>query len=237
MSGQRDVTFETKCYEKDWRILLQTPRLEQMIDHNNYPFKETRLYINNVNDPEEVSFYADLLVRRGILSSYEVVERHANEALDFFGIDKESFKGGYYYSIAELVSIYLNRTPYLLHYSGDSMLSAPCAWIEPALNVLDSDASIVTAGLVWNGQYHEAQSDAVAEKAEFYLDHGFSDQCYLIRTSDFRRRIYNEQHEASARYPVYGGELFEKRVDAWMRNHGYLRAIYKYGSYIHRNLS
>jgi hypothetical protein len=62
---------------------------------------------------------------------------------------------------------------------------------------------------------------------------GFSDQCFLVRTADFRAPIYNELNDLSARYPGYGGELFEKRVDAWMRNHGFLRATFKHGTYLH----
>ena len=73
------------------------------------------------------------------------------------------------------------------------------------------------------------------ETGDFYIGRGFSDQCYLVRTEEFRRRIYNESHPASARYPCYGGELFEKRVDSWVRNHGHLLATYKHGHYLHKN--
>jgi hypothetical protein len=41
------VTFETKCYERDWELLLQTDRLQAMIARNCYPFAEKILYINN----------------------------------------------------------------------------------------------------------------------------------------------------------------------------------------------
>jgi hypothetical protein len=58
---------------------------------------------------------------------------------------------------------------------------------------------------------------------------------YLIRTEDFRAPIYEEINEASNRYPKYGGELFEKRIDSWMRNHSHTRASSKKYSYIHKN--
>ena len=60
----------------------------------------------------------------------------------------------------------------------------------------------------------------------------FETKCY---ESDFKDRIYYEHHPDSQRYPAYGGELFEKRVDAWMRTNGFLRCTYKHGSYIPRN--
>jgi hypothetical protein len=60
---------------------------------------------------------------------------------------------------------------------------------------------------------------------------------YLVRTVDFRVLIYEEINDASERYPKYGGELFEKRVDSWMRNHGNIRATSKQASYLHQNFT
>jgi hypothetical protein len=232
-----DVTFETKCYEQDWIHLLQTPRLENMIRYHLFQFKESILYINNVEDPDEVEFFAEKLVQDGILTSYVRVDQYAEEALDFFGISKDSFMGGYYYSISELVSIYLAKTEYVLHYSSDSILERPLVWVSQALEKMDSDSRIKVANPTWNHCYGEAKYESLEEDANFYIGYGFSDQCYLIRTDDFRARIYQEKHPMSERYPAYGGELFEKRVDAWMRMHEYLRITYKHGSYLHRNFT
>ncbi|MNQ95125.1 hypothetical protein D3C85_1106690 [compost metagenome] len=188
-----------------------------------------------MNDPDEVSFYANKLVLDGILTSYVVVDQYAQEALDFFAIVKDSFNGGYYYSISELVAIYLCKTDYLLHFSSDSILASPFNWVEPAIKNMEDDPRIKVANPTWNWSYEYAKQESEEENDHFYLGYGFSDQCYLIRTKDFRAPIYNEKHPASQRYPAYGGELFEKRVDSWMRNHHYLRSTYKHGSYIHRN--
>ena len=57
-----------------------------------------------------------------------------------------------------------------------------------------------------------------------------------MRTSDFRAPIYGRWHPSSARYPTYGLDGFERRVDSWMRSEGYLRATYRHASYQHRNL-
>ena len=45
----------------------------------------------------------------------------------------------------------------------------------------------------------------------------------LGKHHDFKAPIYNEANPVSERYPKYGGETFEKRVDSWIRNHKYLR--------------
>ncbi|MFD4703548.1 hypothetical protein ACFWM3_01650 [Gottfriedia sp. NPDC058432] len=232
---QSEVTFETKCYEKDWEILLKTDRLEKMIEYNQFQFKEKILYINNVQDVREVSRHADNLIARNVLSSYVIVDDFSKEALNYFDVTKESFKGGYYYSISELVSIYLCNTEYLLHFSSDSILEKPFNWIDLSLLKLQVDERIKVANPVWNGNIFEAKQESIDEDENFYIGYGFSDQCYLIRTNDFKNKIYNEKNPISERYPIYGGELFEKRVDAWMRNNHFKRITFKHGNYIHQN--
>ena len=229
------VTFETKCYEKDWEILLKTGRLEAMIARNHYDFAERILYINNVDDPDKVRKYAERLMDRGVITEHVLVEDFADEALNFFGLDRDSFEGGYYYSIQELVGIYRCRTDYLLHFSGDSILDGTFTWLEKAVDRLRNDQRIKVVNCIWNRKESEAEQESTAQDDNFWVGSGFSDQCYLVKASDFRARIYGEAHPDSQRYPVYGGELFEKRVDAWMRTNGYLRCTYKHGSYLSRN--
>ena len=231
----RTVTFETKCYEKDWDVLLKTNRLEAMIRRNSFEFAERVLYINNVADPDEVRFHAEKLKERGVITRYVFVDAHAGEALEFFGLDRDSFRGGYYYSIQELVGIYLCRTEFLLHFAGDSILEQPCPWIEAGINKLDSDPRVKVVNCIPDGSTCEAAAQAYEEDEDFWLGYGFSDQCYLIRTGDYRQPIFQESHPASDRYPLYGGELFEKKVDSWMHNHDFLRATYKKGNYLHKN--
>jgi len=229
------VTFETKCYEKDWEILLKTGRLEAMIARSQFEFSERILYINNVNDPDKVKLYAERFKERGIITGHVLVEEHADEALAFFGLNRDSFNGGYYYSIQELVGIYCCRSDYLLHFSSDSILEGSFPWIEKGIDLLNRDPRIRTINCVWNRKHCEARDNAFEENDDFWIGHGFSDQCYLIRTADFRSRIYDESHPASERFPAYGGELFEKRVDAWGQNNGYLLATYKHGGYLSKN--
>jgi hypothetical protein len=229
------VTFETKCYEKDWEILLKTNRLELMIKRNCFDFAERILYINNVSDPDRVKFHAGKLKERNIITQYVFVDQYAQEALDFFGLERNSFKGGYYYSIQELVGIYRCRTDYLLHFAGDSLLEASFPWIDEGIAKLEQDARVRVVNCVPDGSLCEAAAQAYEEDDDFWLGYGFSDQCYLIRTADYKQRIFNETHPASERYPLYGGELFERKVDSWMHNHDFLRATYKKGNYLHKN--
>ena len=232
------ITFETKIYENDWQYVLKTNYLDNMISRCDYSFTHKWLMINNVKDIEEVKKYADKKVAKGIIDKYFVVADYADEALAFFNIQKESFKGGYYYSIAELVALYLCKTPYLLHFSSDSFLEKDGApWIDEAIDLFNSHKEIVVANPIWNFRYHEAESESEKSIGNFFASNGgFSDQCYLIKTAVFKQpNVFNELHPLSDRYPKYGGELFEKRVDSYLRNHELIRLNSKKVSYIHSN--
>lgn len=227
------VTFETKCWEGDWEALLKTPYLEQQIARNGCSFPRRVLVINNVKDLPAVTAEAKRLVTAGVLTEYHVAEDHAAEVLDFFRLSRPALAKSYVYSIAELVGLFLCQTPYLLHYAGDSILDHREDWVSEAVTALADDDSVAAANAAW-GWFHEETAGAqLSEQGSFYRGEGFSDQCYLVRTDDFRTPIYQEYHPASERYPAHGGESFEKRVDSWMRNHGRTRLTHKRSSYRH----
>ena len=230
------VTLETKCWENDWEFLLKTDRIQRMTERSAFNFAKRTLIINNVENHRKVASHAEKLVRRGVLTDFHVVADHEAEALAFFGLSKEALSSGFVYSVAELVGIYLCQTDFLLHFSGDSSPASRCDWIGGALDRFAADPRVRVANLTWNHNYAEAAAESFAEDENFYTGYGFSDQMYLVRAADFRSRsVYHETNPASERYPQYGGELFEKRVDSWMRNHSYLRLTYKHAAYVHSN--
>lgn len=229
----RSVTFETKVWEGDYEIILGTDRLEKMIGRNCHAFDRRVVYVNNVNDYEKVSALCQHKIDQGVIDRFVLVKDFAAEALDFFGLTKEALGAGYVYSISELVSIYLCQTDYLLHFAGDACLKKPYHWMEPTFELFEKNPDIKVATLVWNGRLDQVRKESFREDDNFCYCYGFSDQMYLVRTADFRQRIYDEKHDFSERYPKYGGELFEKRVDSWMRNNDCKRVVWKHGSYRH----
>lgn len=232
------VTFETKVYENDWRYLLKGNYLEKMIKRCNYNFKEKIIFINNVKDKKKVVKYAQNKIKEGVIDAYYFVEDYSDEALKYFNIEKDSFFGGYYYSISELVSIYLCKTDYLLHFSSDSFINdSDVNWIDKSIELFTKREDIIVSNPTWNAGFEGAKKESFSEISDFYLGYGFSDQCYLIRMDVFKNKIYNEKHLESDRYPKYGGELFEKRVDSFMRNNGLYRITSKKTSYTHKNFS
>jgi hypothetical protein len=231
------ITFETKVWENDWEAILKTDRIERMVDRCKSAFDEKILYINNVEDFDLVRRVADKLITNQVITKYIHVQEYAQEALDFFSLSKEKLGKGYYYSIAELVSIYLTNTQYLLHFAGDSIV-APWAkrdWLSQGITTLETKPEVKVFNLTWNRKYRDAKRDSEIIDNNNYYGYGFSDQMYLVRTADFRAPIYEHYHPASECYPTYGGDLFEKRVYSWLRSHNYLRATYRHGSYLHEN--
>ena len=231
------ITFETKVWENDWELILKTDRLDLMIKRCNHSFSEKILYINNVSDLHAVCHAAEKLVAKKIITKYVNVEDHAQAAMQFFSLSREKLGKGYYYSIAELVSIYLTKTEYLLHFSGDSIVSkgTPKNWLNEGIKTLKNNSNVKVFNLTWNKKYKEAKKESKFEDKVNFYGNGFSDQMYLVRTAELKDSIYDHYHPDSERYPVYGGELFEKRIYSWLRAHSYLRATYKHGSYLHKN--
>ena len=237
MGTNPTITFETKCWEKDWKYLLNTDLIKKNIDRHNYSFEKKVLMINNISNYNAVISAADKLIKNGTLTEYFLVDDYAEKTLEYFDITKEDLGIGYYYSISELVSIFLCNTEYLLHYSSDSKLKTRSNWIYSALIEFENHDAIKVANPTWNQEYGQAKNESIFEDADFFKGFGFSDQCYLIKMKDFKDRIYKEKNPLSKRYPSYGGELFEKRVDSWMRNNNYYRITYKHDSYYHKNFS
>lgn len=230
------VCFETKCWEEDWEFILKTNRLKEMIDRNQFNFDKKILMINNVTNSELVKSYAERAKKNKIIDEFYLVKNYTDKVLDFFQID-QSFKKdkGFIYSIAELTAIYLADCDFLVHFSSDSILEKKYPWVDQALKIFQQTDNIVVANPCWNRMYHEAKEESLEEKPRYYKGFGFSDQCYMIRINEFKKPIYNEYNPESARYPKYASELFEKRVDAWMRNHKKYRATLKNITYIHKN--
>lgn len=229
------ITFASTCWENDWDVLLKTNYLRNNIIRNFYNFDQRVLLINNVNNCKLVVKYAKILVKKNIIDDYVIVEDYVKNTLDFFKLTKDDLGKGYFYSIAVLVSIYVCTTDFMLYYTGDSILKYPINWISEAIDIMNQRNDIKVANLCWNNRYFEAKNDSISEVGNFYIGTGFSDQCFLIKTENFRAKIYNEKNAASERYPNHARGSFEERVDSWMRNNNYKRITHKTKSYFNNN--
>ena len=248
-----ECTFETKCWENDYKLMLNTDHIEKMIRNCNYNFKRKQVIINNVKDETIVCNLAQNLKDRGVIDEYYVSSQYADEAIRKFDVADKFRGGGYNYSISEIVGILKCETKYLLHFSSDSYIAkefAESTWIAEAIDIMEHNESIIVANPTWNDCIHrsrnpfgrqrynwsEAESESFKRLGHFSLGQGFSDQCYLINTNVFKNKIYNFTHPDSERYPKYGGELFEKKCDAFMRTNNKYRITSTTTGYVSNNI-
>jgi hypothetical protein len=174
------VTFETKVWENDWEYILSGHYMQEIIKRCQYNFTKKIVIINNVSDIEKVTFHAKKLINRGIIDEVYSADNYANQVLDFFNLEQESFKGGYRYSISELVSIYLCETPFLLHFAGDSyMAKNQNDWISNAIAIIESDNQVSVANASWDRTFNEPRTESNCEFEAFFKGYGFSDQCFF----------------------------------------------------------
>jgi len=242
------VTFATCCWEKDWRLILLDPdylRVKQ-IENHAFPFVERLLVINNVKDLDAVKKAAQAKVKEGVLSRYIIAEETASETLSFFQLKRSDFRPVkdtfsvnsdwiYYNAIAPLTAIYACHSDYLLYLTGDVRLDRKIDWIGKALSRMKKNPLYKVANLTWNERYDEAKRESYNRGWNFFAARqGFSDQLFLVKRSDFRQPIYGEIRVDSAHYPR--GDVFEKRVFSYMKNRGWERITYRWGSYNHENI-
>lgn len=223
------VTFATSCWERDWRqVLLQPDYLTlHQIGNHRFPFSERLLIINNVDDLEAVKRAA---------AQKEVRMIVAQNVLPFFQLDRSQFNDWQYYNaLGPLNAIYHCQTDYLLFLTGDVYLKQPVNWIPHALKWMEKNPQIKVANLAWNENYREAKKESYRTTWNFYVaKEGFSDQMFLVRTADFKAPIYNEIRADGTHYPR--GDVWEKRVFSFMKNHGWERITFRRGSYTHENI-
>jgi hypothetical protein len=232
-----NVTYATNCWEKDWYYILNDSRLKKIIDNNSYDFDYRLLIINNVKEDtvKPLLKAIDHAIKIGAFTDFYFVNDHYEEALDAISLKRSDIDIGYNYSISEWVAIHLCKTKYITYYMGDSIVDSNHDWITPSIKLLEDNENIKVANPLWSYRHNEAMAESVYELKDFYIGHGFSDQCFLVRKEDFYADIYKEYHPDQIRYPVHAGDCFERRVYSWMRNKQVLRATYKHCSYIHKN--
>jgi len=231
----KTVTFETKVWENDWVRLLENEYLKIKLDSLNYKFNKKMLMINNVNDYDIVMKTSKKYLDKNLIDEVHLVKDYENEVLKFFNIEKESFNGGYYYSISELTAIFLCETDFLLHLSGDSIIdNNGYDWITPSIEMMTNNEKIICSTPTWNHNFSGVDNESVREMENNWVyTHGFSDQCYLINVKEFKKQIYNDKNLlADIHFPTYGGESFEKRVYSYMKNNELYRIVSKETSYL-----
>lgn len=238
------VTFATTCWERDWRQILLDPEYLQtrQIGNHKFPFAEKLIIINNVKNLSEVKRAAQARVNEGIITRFVVAEEIGDKIFSFFRLHRSDFQPSldaevdadwlYYNTLGPLAAIYETKNPYLLYMTGDVWLEEPVSWVEKAVLRMEKKEQYKVANLTWNKNYAEARREAYKTERNFYLSKiGFSDQMFLVKKADFCAPIYGEIRPDTNHVPR--GDVFEKRVLSYMKNHEWKRMTYRYGFYTH----
>jgi hypothetical protein len=240
-----DVSIFLQCYEHDFHVFSDEHNLNTKINYSNYNFVKKILIITNIIDRKTKEIQVQNLLRKKIIDSFYFVDDYKKEILDYFDLSEESFNGGYWYSIGPLSAVYFCDTKYMLYLTSDSLIeNKKVPWIDDAINMFELNDKIISANPLWNIDHEGAlleqpDNQKIIDLGFFdtniwYYNQVFSDQCFLIPTEYYKKKIYNEKNTKSEyKYPSYAGNSFEKRVHSHMINNNLYRITNKNINYYH----
>ena len=198
--------FATKTWKGDYTKFLSGAFKRKV---PKYGFVQKWLFLNNEVPKNSFNNFKEGKV-------FEV-SKYAQKALEFFNLKKKDFRGGYKYSIAELVCLYLAKGfDYLVWVQGDCLIEETRGFVEKAIRILQ-DKEYVSAV--------SPNSEVNTWHKETGLDQFFSDQCFVVRIKEFRGQIYNYKQPKLNEFPKHGGDSFERLVARYFRNNNKFRRI------------
>jgi imidazoleglycerol phosphate dehydratase HisB len=218
------ITFQINVYEKTYKNVLEST-LESFL--KILPKFDEYVFIDNgVVDKEHLRKLLENFPQFVLYTTGE----HDEEVLTHFDI--KDLGVAYKYTIPHLYSIYFSKSDYIMHVSEDILDLQIENFVEDSVKLLENNSDIISTIPNWgaiNIESHEYREN-------FGIAFGFSDQVYVLKKDRFNDKIfYNYYHVDSQRYPNYGGESFEKRINSYMRCLNLKRAIHKNSSYRHEH--
>ncbi|MCM1262519.1 MAG: hypothetical protein NC313_07325 [Butyrivibrio sp.] len=244
-----EITLASAVFEKDYKVILNNLYSKKHFADNNKLFAARMLIINNVNNSDciehmlreisvkPIDVYYSKEVEQEIFPSWGITRE------SFYRIDKNPINmlryvknkrrlpyglckyDGYWYSIAPMTAIMKCKTKWLLYITGDASLEN-YQWVDKAQELMSRDKSILAANPLWIEHFSHLTYKGGGE--EWVWGDNFSDQCFLVNVNQIRniKGLLNEKNEKTEQeYPYYGGNCFERRVGAYMRNHNLKRII------------
>ena len=264
INGEK-LTLASNCYEKNINIVTDVEYAKKLFLYGLNCIDYRILLISNVRDKEFAKKKCELLKEQKIIDDY-IFSFDCSETIQqtFCGCDRKTFfrkttlreklhalfrkrkissiYDGIYYSISQIASIVTCPTKWLLFITEDVQLhpEALAVWGAAAIGAINEKEEVLVANPVWNQRMDEAQKESLYEDAEFWYSECFSDQCFLInidKLKSFKGILSEKNDECEKTFPYYGGNCFERRVCAYMKNHHLLRATFKHDYYIHEDIT
>ena len=218
------VSLFVNCFERDYRQVLAADFMRRKAAQFKFPFSKRIVTINNVDDKQAALKMARAAVERGEIVGFIEVDKELPRALKACGISPWQLGRVRHYIDFALVSVVAASPGYLLYCCAEVDLTEGFNWVSPALKKFKEDSAYLVANPCWESDPEGAERESLRRDGAYWVGEGFSDQCFLVDAEKLAAPIYGFTHPAGARYPMSDiGDIFEKRVDAYMRLHGFLR--------------
>ena len=221
---RKSVSLFVNCFERDYRSVLAPGFMKAKAAQFRFPFDRVVVTINNTADPLSAARMGAEATDRGEIHGYLEVSKELPDALALCGLKDSDLGYVRHYMDFALVAVKHALPNYLLYCCAEVDLLTPFDWISEAVAKLEADQSLLVANPSWASDPTGAHRESIRREGDHWIGMGFSDQCFLVDSTRLAAPIYRYKHEAGSRYPMSDlGDIFEKRVDAYMRHHKLLR--------------
>ena len=226
-----DVTLSTKCWERDYRTVLEPATIAALFDPFG-PAARRQVVLNRIDDRAGAERRAQSLVDTGVIDAFGWAEDAWPALCARLDIPLTWFGPAWPFAAPELAELALATTPVLAHIAGDVRLDAGAPWLPRALPLLDGAAIVAP---ISPSRIELTRSTPDAHDPSWVRDHEISDQCFVAPVASLlAREVVRATHWTGWRYPKPGGALtFEARVGAWLRTTDRARAVDVGRSYVH----
>ena len=234
-----EVELVFNCFERTVEMVTSTPVLIELARAQAYPFARRTLLVNNLAQPARWTGALDRLVADGAIDRWISVADGLPTALTATGLRPRDLRHRGHWSDFGLVAVTLAGPSIVCYCDPEIEFTVPGDWITPALGLMGRDPSVAVANPRWaHGSAPEERADE--RVGEFLVGYGFTDQIFLLDRREFAAPIYRSRlpvslrSPASLRYPgAADSQVFEMRVDAYMRSHHRRRATHGTVTYAH----
>lgn len=214
-------------YERTYRTALKPGWYSKIVDDNLVRITDRWVLINNVDDRSSAASLAEELVTSGEIAGYRFVADAIDEGLAVAGLTRRAVRKHPYFLDYGLVMGITGSQPYVLGWDAETFLDHPADWLTPALELMESDPTVFSAGPRWPVRgWDSLPAETVQHRGPWALNHGFSDQVFLVRRGDLARPIYRHLVPAAFARHANHPRTFEARVEGYQRAKGRYRATH-----------
>ena len=112
------------------------------------------------------------------------------------------------------------ESEWLLGWDAETELETPANWVDPGIELLESNPWLFHTSLAWPGftaDWPGYEAEEVGRIGDYSINWGFSDQLFLLRRADLIGKIYQRFAPMAAARHAPHPTTFEYRVEANQR--------------------